>query len=413
MKILMDKPAPSIPSQSNPSASTSQPDLFEMLSACLFTDVMKITGAEEKPTSEQTIEKTDNTSDASPANAVVTLDSIQKMIDEMLQQATTYRPQQNLSAANTQTNPASTVLQASPRQPIKPTMNSSTNPLPTNQLAPSEASNDKDTSIDSLATRGAQLDATEINQLANDHQDEKLTAIEKKLTRPMNRNEIPATNNVLAATMPAGPSATRTEPKDLTSKSIQIDSQTKTLKKTLDNWTQSVNKPEQAQQVMPATNQPANFSQEFSKKLASTPLPTKPDSTALTMQLDHLEPSSSEPGVFHVKIKVNPPELGPIHANIKMNHNTVEIQIMTNNAHAEQVVKAHVSALVTQFSESSLQLNTVVVQQQATTSGGQDQQDSPPTPKYNDEQIQQPLVNNTQADDKKQTRSNKLVDAYI
>lgn len=413
MKILMDKPAPSIPSQSNPSASTSQPDLFEMLSACLFTDVMKITDAEEKPTSEQTTENLDNTSDASPAGAVVTLDSIQKMIDEMLQQATSYRPQQNLSEANTQTNPSSTVLQASTRQAIKPPMNTLSTPLPTNQLEPSEASNDKDTSLERLATKGSQLDATQNKQLASDPQDEKLTAIEKKLTRPTNRNEIHATNNVLATTMPAGPSAARTEQKDLTSKSLPIDNQTKTLKKTLDNWTQSVNRPEQPQQVMPATNQPANFSQEFSKKLSSTPLPTKADSTALTMQLDHLEPSTTEPGVFHVKIRVNPPELGPIHANIKMNHNTVEIQILTNNAHAEQVVKAHVSALVAQFSESSLQLNTIVVQQQATTSGGQDQQDSPQTPEYNDEQIQQPLVNNAQADDKKQTRSNKLVDAYI
>lgn len=410
MKILMEKPTPSIPSNNN-NATSCNPDILDMLSACLFTDVMSATETDDSSSSapyDEDIEKSQISADtATSPVTVTTIDTMQKMIEDMLQQASSYQSQQATTLDQEQ---AKTAAQATQARTNEPNQSATLNQQHINnldeQLTSNQAANEDILKI-------ANNDNKAMPKFDTDHQqDEKLTAIPKKLTpaeKAPASKEINQTMNALATNTLH---AEHTSPKTQT---IQIESQGKVLKKTLENWANSINATIDAEPVVTTPPQTPNSVRDFSGILNTreAAVPAKAEAQSLTMQLDHIEASAAQPGMFHVKLKVNPAELGPIHASIKINNNSVEIQIMTNNNHTEQVVKAHLSALTAQFSESSMQLSTVVVQQQSLSNSGQDQQSSQQSPEHLDEQVRHPSASHSQPDDKKETKTNKLVDAYI
>jgi flagellar hook-length control protein FliK len=132
----------------------------------------------------------------------------------------------------------------------------------------------------------------------------------------------------------------------------------------------------------------------------------------VTFHLEQAEPVPHEQGSYQMNIRVNPPELGPVHAKIKMSKNRVELVIVTRNHATEQTIKLHLPQLTEKFSQSSLRLD-VTVQHAGTSMDQGDQQPSNKVFDYTPDELTQGFQRKSQSAEKSKENEDALIDTYI
>lgn len=157
-------------------------------------------------------------------------------------------------------------------------------------------------------------------------------------------------------------------------------------------------------------------------------LPATQPTISYTQTLDKL--SQIEPGmvitksvtgagaalkdVYTANIKIHPPELGEVTATLKIEKNTAQLILLTENDHVKSIVQSHLVQLKENFQKSDLHLTNVDVQ---TTNGEADKQQQ----RQQSEFKQSPDINQmVKAEDKQievpktiAQRINSLIDTYV
>lgn len=118
--------------------------------------------------------------------------------------------------------------------------------------------------------------------------------------------------------------------------------------------------------------------------------------------------------VYNAKIKIYPPELGHITAKLKVDKNSTELVILTENNHVKNIVESNLAQLKDSFAKSDINLTTVHVDtaNSQATSNGQNKNNNSAGGKFaasddNDLIKKQPI--NAEKSNKS---SDKIVDTY-
>lgn len=143
-------------------------------------------------------------------------------------------------------------------------------------------------------------------------------------------------------------------------------------------------------------------------------VPKRTDLMFTLEKIEQLQNNVAPNNQYHVSIKVAPEELGPITAKIKMDKNRAIIDIMVNNAHVKGVMEANLSALKAQFSQSSIQIESINVQEMPLFQQSQQEQSSSQQHHHDalNGVLNQP-GNVKQPIEKSNIKSDGLIDTYI
>ncbi len=420
MRVLLEKQNPIIPAKYS---SENTPDsVFDLLSNYLFSNLL--TANQEQDTDGQT---KINSEDASAAHAnaedVLSCPSsvspltqfMTEMIQSSIQQVQTknnLNEDQNKSLAEDKQmqDPLATelaVTEAKLQKKVTPSVNESAQ-----SGAASILSDDEETEIDNEVMKMT-------SEMKGRENFEKLTPSFQKLTSESeNKTEyINVHERSQPVSSPANVVDSVKEAKGSDAFKVSADDQKNNLKQRIDAWLTHINYAEQSNlqagsldEVRSRPANPSTASTFAGEKSAPTTTAQKTEHP-LSFQLDKIEQSQRDLDSYHLNIRINPPELGPITARLKVNKNKVELNIMTNNAQVEQVVKAHLATLTEQFNQSSMQLENVWVNH-SDLAGQQYENPAPHTQQY-DQEIQKVNTPQTQVADKTKKTSDALIDAYI
>lgn len=117
---------------------------------------------------------------------------------------------------------------------------------------------------------------------------------------------------------------------------------------------------------------------------------------------------------YNAKIKIYPPELGPVLANLKMDKNNIELIIQTQSAQVKEIVEANLPQLREQFQKADINLTNIQVQnsesQNANAQNGNDKNHSESF-QANGQQLDLEQNQSISPKDVKKS-NNKLVDTY-
>lgn len=116
--------------------------------------------------------------------------------------------------------------------------------------------------------------------------------------------------------------------------------------------------------------------------------------------------------IYTANIKIHPPELGEVTATLKIDKNTAQLVLLTENDHVKSIVQSHIVQLKENFNKSDLYLTSVDVQ---TTNGDSERQhkqpDQRPLPQMN--QLVKKDDAGTEAPRTVSQRINSLIDTYV
>lgn len=117
---------------------------------------------------------------------------------------------------------------------------------------------------------------------------------------------------------------------------------------------------------------------------------------------------------YNAKIKIYPPELGPVLANLKMDKNNIELIIQTQSAQVKEIVEANLPQLREQFQKADINLTNIQVQNsESQNANAQNSNDKNHSESFQANGQQLDLEQNQSISSKDVKKSNnKLVDTY-
>lgn len=102
-----------------------------------------------------------------------------------------------------------------------------------------------------------------------------------------------------------------------------------------------------------------------------------------------------EKNIYQAHIKIYPPELGSVRAELKVDKNNAELVIVAENEKVKQIIEANLSQLKESFAQSNINLTNIHVNVQTASSDGKDQHN------------QQGRANHLSEDNQQSTEMNK------
>ena len=192
------------------------------------------------------------------------------------------------------------------------------------------------------------------------------------------------------------------------------------LEQKFTEWLTNVNNNQLAAvPAQPLNNGPNTQAQTIVTQTVLQEGESKPSSDSVSKQLsfhlDEMKEVSNQPGTYAINIRVNPVELGPMTAKLKITNNKVELEIVTKNHQTEQAVKANLPALLEQFNKSAMVLDNINVHFVDLSGSSSQQQHESSAQAMNDggNELDDRKDNQPQLTENKKNKSDKLIDAYI
>lgn len=190
------------------------------------------------------------------------------------------------------------------------------------------------------------------------------------------------------------------------------------------------------QNTLIAQDKPANALQELGKLInqhtnviqdeTKTVNPVARSAASYTQTLDKL--SQVEPGmsitktvamvgsalkdVYTANIKIHPPELGQVTATLKVDKNTAELVLLTENDHVKAIVQSQLTHLKENFQKADLYLTNVDVQTSHSDAEKQQQQPNPKQTSHMNQGVKQEVVESKEPKTISQ-RISSLIDTYV
>lgn len=119
-------------------------------------------------------------------------------------------------------------------------------------------------------------------------------------------------------------------------------------------------------------------------------------------------------GIYDAKIKIRPPELGEIIAQLKINKGSAELTLMTENNHVKQIVESNLPQLKQHFQQSNIDLTNVNIKSALDGDKGYQQAEQQANEKQRNNIIDPAGDISVSADNKKtaEKSSRSLIDTY-
>lgn len=117
---------------------------------------------------------------------------------------------------------------------------------------------------------------------------------------------------------------------------------------------------------------------------------------------------------YNAKIKIYPPELGPVLANLKMDKNNVELVIQTHSIQVKEIIESNLPQLREQFQKADINLTAIHVQTESNNqAGAQNNNNRNNSESSQDEKARfEAQEQSTSHDNGSKKSQNKLVDTY-
>lgn len=190
------------------------------------------------------------------------------------------------------------------------------------------------------------------------------------------------------------------------------------------------------QNTLIAQDKPANALQELGKLInqhatviqdeTKTVNPVVRPAASYTQTLDKL--SQIEPGmnitktvamvgnalkdVYTANIKIHPPELGQVTATLKVDRNTAELVLLTENDHVKAIIQSQLTHLKENFQKADLYLTNVDIQTSHSDAEKQQQQPNPKQTSNINQPVRQDEVEGSEPNTLSQ-RISSLIDTYV